>query len=1177
MHQQSRHPQRSGLAAAASPQTNPTRTNNPRDATASRTRAASEATPPNSSLDDGGSGDVNTAGTTPATSPATGGPTKDSIKKLDQIIQNFYLKAAVLIIQSRIPVTTSGGARPRKTNKWFQIETDDIDDFRDELKTWKYCGGFENRPPPMIIETYLDASRLATGQTLVIIDENGKRWDALEALNSSDLSQSGSGSSSSGRSDSNKIRSRSTEIILERWKIELQCIPNLLKARSDSGGRINVAASTAESGSDKGRARDSIGTGDGAEYDIEDFGPTLPTVYKRSIIFFRSLFVTTHVLPAYRFSRQASTKGVHSALKVRCRVLTGTEAEARIGARGFDNLRQPLLYDNNHDVVTDYMFGDLEVPIGRFSASVTYRNDCSFRIDDSESLLSSRFMGIDENYFRPSLPPSQRPDNAATLSQQRSAQQTPGQQHRRSETSPEVVGSLPSHHRSSRSQAERSYQPQPRQTYGSLSTFHGADALGTSPISALKAVRPIGSDTSSPTSSFRPSSMERRPQIDPPNSLPITAGRHGLAPGSSPKSSVPARVPLIRNQDGLGRRTSISFQPFKAGSLSGSPRTPQDELPPSSSPLSGSRPAAGLSALAQARNRSSLTAGMAASLRGAPQVSTSVGSASAAIAAVMMDTTQNSSPRLAGGSRYSSSFTHRRGRSSFGGASRNEDDQGSSGKQSLASSVMQPGSGLLAEMGCVGSSGSFHTDDDNISEFLKALESKKTLQSFELSSKRGDAARRTNAQLSRFQLMRESNVALTDSMNSSMQLSARSPGSSGRQIMGPITPGVFTTSGNAAANTSTSLSPSPHSPMKPLSPNIPHAPHTPAVPSRLSENAIIDYQGQDRIRSINPRHDPLPGSDDRKLLDDDERVDADAVSGTTAINIPLSPRLHQAGGRRSSSVAQKSHARNNDDDLAELAAFMTQRSLSVGADDREPPRPGTMFRLNREEPGHNDNSSISAGESARAREGTAVGNTEASPESTGGGLQATATEGFRPASGSAFARGVSIRRENVQEPEGLSATTGPSAVAAALRSTAGGVGASPRRRYLSRYQSTAPQVVQQEQPMQQQRGDVSSSLRGSVGSEGRPTPPIMSRGSMSGSFMGRYSGGGSGRGSGTGSVASGYVDHVSRGVHTGTPGASGGYGEADDEPLVFDLSELGRDPSRRSIEEQQHGPSRQPW
>jgi hypothetical protein len=76
MHQQSRHPPRM-TSPASSPQTNPTRTNNPREAVsaATRARAGSEALaqsgPPSG---DGGE--------------ASGsGPSRESIKKLDQIIQ----------------------------------------------------------------------------------------------------------------------------------------------------------------------------------------------------------------------------------------------------------------------------------------------------------------------------------------------------------------------------------------------------------------------------------------------------------------------------------------------------------------------------------------------------------------------------------------------------------------------------------------------------------------------------------------------------------------------------------------------------------------------------------------------------------------------------------------------------------------------------------------------------------------------------------------------------------------------------------------------------------------------------------------------------------------------------------------------------------------------------------
>jgi autophagy-related protein 13 len=152
-------------------------------------------------------------------------------------------------------------------------------------------------------------------------------------------------------------------------------------------------------------------------------------------------------------------------------------------------------------------------------------------------------MGIDEDFFKPSIP----------------ADRT-----RRQIDSFADLGSLPSTHRHGR-------QPdQPQQTYGSLSTFHGDGALGTSPLSALRAVPVPGSDTSSPAASPRISNIDPVP----PHSMPI--GGYGSK----------AAKPFVRPIDGPSRRPSVSFQnrhPFKAGSLSGSsvPRTHDSDSPAS--------------------------------------------------------------------------------------------------------------------------------------------------------------------------------------------------------------------------------------------------------------------------------------------------------------------------------------------------------------------------------------------------------------------------------------------------------------------------------------------------------------------------------------------------------------------------------------------------------------------
>lgn len=673
----------------------------------------------------------------------------------------------------------------------FQIDTDEIDDFREELKTWKNCGSLENLPPSMVIEVYLDLSKLKDSQSLVIVDEDGKRWDVLEQLNSS------------GSSSGNSLPRKNAEVILERWRVDLK--------------HTGITPT-------------------------DDFGPILPTIYKKAIVFFRSLFATTRLLPAWKFASLGPVKNSHPALVPRCRIRMSEPDRQRP-----DRLRSPI--DGRSDPVAEYMFGDLEVPVGRLCTTVTYRNDCNFRVDDSESLLSSRFMGVDENFFKPSLP------------QRSSLPREPMMD----------VGSRDSRIRPSFNDVQ--------QPYGSLSTFHGNNPLGASPISALRAVRVPGSDTSSP-----PSSLPHHNDRDIPHSLPTG---HTSAPR-----------PPLRNVETSSRRPSMSFQPFKAGSLSGSPIPRQIDAESPASPHSLTRPP-GIPSLQQPRNRTSLTAGMPASLRGGPPP---VG-----------ETPITGSPRPASTSRYSSSFTHRRGRHSFGGASRaGDDEQGSSGRQSLASSVVQPGSGLLAETGGT-SSGSLQNEDDNISDFLKALDSKKTLKSFEVGNRGDSATNRTVAQLSRFHMMKDSNNALTESMSSSVQMQ-RSSSSSSRQLAS--VPGMA-----APASLSASSSPS-----KPLSP---HTPHTPAIPSRLSENSIIDYTGHGRISSRHPEGALIGPTREETITQD----------GTTAIDIPLSPRL-DSYQRRASSVALQNRALGDDDDT-DLA--FAHRSISLGGDDRD--QPPTMSTL----------------------------------------------------------------------------------------------------------------------------------------------------------------------------------------------------------------------------------------
>lgn len=767
----------------------------------------------------------------------------------------------------------------------------------------------------------------------MIVDEQDKRWDVLDALNRS-----------SGANDG-ATRKRKSEVILERWKFELKDVP---------GERIY------------------------------DFGSTLPTVYKMCIVFFRTLYTTTKLLPAWKFAKSMGKNNSSNSLRINCRISTDDVQPNR-----FDALTHPL-YENGGAVTSECPLGTTETPVGQLSGVVTYRNDCSFRVDDSEALLSSRFMGADEHFFQPSLGIKAKDRHGVPKATE--------------------VGSLPAH----RQQFD---DTEPIQAYGSLSTFHGdAPPRGSSPISALRAAKTMGSDTSSP------------PVGSVPKTRPLQASRASL---------------ISAEGITMARRPSVSFQPFKAGSLSSSPgrgtpvQNPGDMLPPPS-PQSLPR-TSGISALTQARNRSSLTAGMPATLRGGP------------VAQDIVVASMSSSPRPTPLSKYSSSFGHRRGRSSFGGGGASrllDDDQGSSGKQSLSSSV-QPGSGILTEAGAGGSSDSLQTDDDNISEFLKLLDSKKTLQSFEPS---GEAStKRTSAQLSKFQSMRESHNALTESMSSSTMLH-RSSSSSSRQL-----------SSVPAMVAATSMSAS-SSPGKPVSP---HTPHTPAIPSRLSANSIADYA---EPRRLSYRSRTAPEAPLEDVADDDQTTEL----GTNAIDIPTSPRTYYPHARRSSSVAQQHRAIAVEEDLGDLP-FGVHRSISLGADDREPPSLSALLGL------------------GQAADNPVSPNSESPPRL------------LQPAPDIAEPAHETSTSLEAHEPESTQIPRGHS-------------------------MSYRPRL-------------------GRAGGRGM-TPPTGSS-----SIIERASG------SGTSERAGG------RYSFTRTAGAY----EADDEPLLFQMSEIGRDSSRKSLEENRGG------
>ena len=413
---------------------------------------------------------------------------------------------------------------------------------------------------------------------------------------------------------------------------------------------------------------------------------------------------------------------------------------------------------------------------------------------------------------------------------------------------------------------------QVQQAYGSLSTYHLAGRqLGSSPLSTLRAARDFNSTPpgNSPPTKLLP---ERRTSRDSYGSL--------KSEGSFANT----------------RGTLVNFTPFKSPSLSASP-----------SPLSGDHISTSRVSGLSGNKSSAMTALAEARHPGYTQQPSQY--SSTLPTPIPASSTVSSRPTP----KYSSSFSHRRSRNSV---NLSKDDDASSGQASP-----RPGS-RAGEVNT--SSGSLNADDDNISDFLKMLDSKKDLKSFRPPDASLAETSRTTVKLSKFSHLRDSNAVLSDSMSSSV-LGHRSSSSSSRQLSS--VPAMV-------GGTSTSTASSPGERMSP------RTPHTPAIPSRLSANSIIEYTTH---RERSPRH---------VVSESDDAMTTRQSSGRGpigAIDIPSSPRIYEANYRRSSSVAQQNRTMAFGDDDPTDALPFGNRSTSLGGNGER-----THLSLNRMLAMHDD-------------------------------------------------------------------------------------------------------------------------------------------------------------------------------------------------------------------------------
>ncbi|KAG0342077.1 autophagy protein 13 [Podila horticola] len=267
---------------------------------------------------------------------------------------NFYVKVIQIVILARVThpepqagVTPKKGSLRgvpliKKTSKWFNLELEDLDIYKDDAKFWRATAITES-PPTMLVELMLDTSELSHNQMLVLVDETNRK-------NRVDIGSSIASTPGQPRTRRN--------IILESWSLTLGNTP-------------------------------------------PDPVPEPPVVYKKSIIFFRSLFAYMRLLPAYQLYRRLR-KQSHS-LKIGFRVSRGQTPEDSMLQEPEIGMEVPLIEGETRPMISEYRFGQVETPVGAFSLKVTYRSNCDFHVDESEAVLSSRFIDMDENYFTPTI------------------------------------------------------------------------------------------------------------------------------------------------------------------------------------------------------------------------------------------------------------------------------------------------------------------------------------------------------------------------------------------------------------------------------------------------------------------------------------------------------------------------------------------------------------------------------------------------------------------------------------------------------------------------------------------------------------------------------------------------------------------------------------------------------
>lgn len=620
-------------------------------------------------------------------------------------------------------------------------------------------------------------------------------------------------------------------------------------------------------------------------------------------------------MPSMNLKRRLSSSKLNiPPISIGCRVINGSNT---ISSKGRVGLNKPI--KGKGIVETDCIsFDDIATPLGNLQVSVTYRLDHEFIVEDNPaSALSHNSQNLFGKYANKGYNSSfsSSPTNPVSTN---------------STTNPALIPSFGNSRRSSVSSNNQLSNASP-----SRSSIDGNSYL----IGRSNAYRSHNRHNSIDFSSDNDSSSNLPGSFNGPyigdqayrdrrlSSISVRDQHPFQHHGSSPSGNTPISP--------TATKPSVSFtQPFKTPSLSASPYSNEIGFPANSSnsrPSSFSRTTSNSSLAALRIPNKSTPMASAGSLVGSSSVKNSSGSSHPFAGVLDPNNMSNpnaivssaSSSRSGSVSRYSSSFGSRTGQwTRAGSISGTRPKRASFGDpSSLGSAIASSTSSSLGD----NLSGMLSSDKDDLSSFIKHLDAislgkvpnssssillgggsntnlssgggngsslllpqlgSNTIQQNPTTGSIGDS---DDDKLSKFRHLKESHMALSDSMHSSHKLDNNSP-----------------TSGGSTASPSQGLFSFAMSPPPVVQKTV--SSHTPTVPSRLSEEFTADETYKAKKYYSHPRkqgsRSSLPIDEEMFIPDDKSEQDVSESAKTHALDIPQThvTRLQQ---RESLSISNR--------------------------------------------------------------------------------------------------------------------------------------------------------------------------------------------------------------------------------------------------------------------------------